>query len=106
MTGHGGWPMTCFLTPDGRPFFCGTYFPRAQLLQVLLRSGVSMGVPLTINTVSTDNVMASSEVLVVSGTAAGNTTVTLGINGQTVNTTSDATGNWSYDGAKVRYIAL
>ncbi len=25
LTGHGGWPMTCFLTPDGRPFFCGTY---------------------------------------------------------------------------------
>jgi uncharacterized protein YyaL (SSP411 family) len=27
MTGHGGWPMTVFLTPDGRPFYCGTYFP-------------------------------------------------------------------------------
>jgi uncharacterized protein len=27
MTGHGGWPMTCLLTPDGAPFFCGTYFP-------------------------------------------------------------------------------
>src|SRR4051795_7030874 len=27
MTGHGGWPMTCFLTPGGEPFFCGTYFP-------------------------------------------------------------------------------
>ncbi|HET6816271.1 MAG TPA: thioredoxin domain-containing protein [Mycobacteriales bacterium] len=27
MTGHGGWPMTCFLTPTGQPFFCGTYFP-------------------------------------------------------------------------------
>lgn len=27
MTGQGGWPMTCFLTPDGEPFFCGTYFP-------------------------------------------------------------------------------
>ena len=28
MTGRGGWPMTVFLTPDGRPFFAGTYFPR------------------------------------------------------------------------------
>ncbi|MGH9151722.1 MAG: thioredoxin domain-containing protein [Acidimicrobiales bacterium] len=28
MTGQGGWPMTVFLTPDGRPFFGGTYFPR------------------------------------------------------------------------------
>jgi uncharacterized protein len=27
MTGHGGWPMTCFLTPTGEPFHCGTYFP-------------------------------------------------------------------------------
>src|SRR5436309_3218425 len=30
MTGHGGWPMTCFLTPSGEPFFCGTYFPPAD----------------------------------------------------------------------------
>ena len=30
MTGHGGWPMTCFLTPTGEPFFCGTYFPPAD----------------------------------------------------------------------------
>jgi uncharacterized protein YyaL (SSP411 family) len=27
MTGHGGWPMTCFLTPRGEPFHCGTYYP-------------------------------------------------------------------------------
>jgi uncharacterized protein len=27
MTGHGGWPMSVFLTPDAEPFFCGTYFP-------------------------------------------------------------------------------
>ena len=27
MTGSGGWPMSVFLTPDGRPFFGGTYFP-------------------------------------------------------------------------------
>jgi uncharacterized protein YyaL (SSP411 family) len=27
MTGTGGWPMTVFMTPDGEPFFCGTYFP-------------------------------------------------------------------------------
>ncbi|MBE2269563.1 MAG: thioredoxin domain-containing protein [Anaerolinea sp.] len=28
MTRHGGWPMTVFLTPDGKPFYGGTYFPR------------------------------------------------------------------------------
>jgi hypothetical protein len=27
MTGSGGWPLTVFLTPDGRPFYGGTYFP-------------------------------------------------------------------------------
>jgi uncharacterized protein len=27
MTGAGGWPTTVFLTPDGRPFYAGTYFP-------------------------------------------------------------------------------
>ncbi len=27
LSGHGGWPMTVFLTPDGRPYFGGTYFP-------------------------------------------------------------------------------
>jgi uncharacterized protein len=27
LTGHGGWPMTVFLTPEGTPFYGGTYFP-------------------------------------------------------------------------------
>ncbi|HLO35955.1 MAG TPA: DUF255 domain-containing protein, partial [Candidatus Deferrimicrobium sp.] len=27
MTGQGGWPMSVFLTPDGQPFYGGTYFP-------------------------------------------------------------------------------
>ncbi len=27
MTGHGGWPLNAFLTPDGVPFYAGTYFP-------------------------------------------------------------------------------
>src|SRR6266545_4419940 len=27
MTGHGGWPLTAFLDPDGVPFYGGTYFP-------------------------------------------------------------------------------
>ena len=35
MTGQGGWPMTAFLTPEGDPFFCGTYYPKPQFLQVL-----------------------------------------------------------------------
>ena len=35
MTGQGGWPMTCFLTPAGEPFHCGTYFPTAQFRRLL-----------------------------------------------------------------------
>jgi uncharacterized protein YyaL (SSP411 family) len=35
LTGQGGWPMTCLLTPAGEPFFCGTYFPKAQFLRLL-----------------------------------------------------------------------
>src|ERR1043166_3739529 len=27
LTGQGGWPLTVFLTPDGEPFYGGTYFP-------------------------------------------------------------------------------
>jgi uncharacterized protein YyaL (SSP411 family) len=32
MTGQGGWPMTCMLTPTGEPFFAGTYYPREPRL--------------------------------------------------------------------------
>ncbi|BBH66204.1 hypothetical protein ACTI_28890 [Actinoplanes sp. OR16] len=35
MTGQGGWPMTVFATPDGDPFFCGTYFPREAFGRLL-----------------------------------------------------------------------
>ncbi|BBY34615.1 hypothetical protein BST33_14830 [Mycolicibacter minnesotensis] len=35
LTGSGGWPMTCFLTPDGRPFYCGTYYPKDAFLKLL-----------------------------------------------------------------------
>ena len=35
MTGQGGWPMTVFMTPDGEPFLCGTYYPREHFNQIL-----------------------------------------------------------------------
>ena len=35
MTGQGGWPMTVFATPDGEPFFCGTYYPRHNFVRLL-----------------------------------------------------------------------
>ena len=30
MTGHGGWPLTVFMTPDAKPFYTGTYFPKTD----------------------------------------------------------------------------
>lgn len=39
MTGQGGWPMTAFLTPEGEPFYCGTYFPREHFHRLM--DGVS-----------------------------------------------------------------
>jgi uncharacterized protein YyaL (SSP411 family) len=41
LTGQGGWPMTVFMTPDGHPFYCGTYYPRAHfqaLVQAVSRA--------------------------------------------------------------------
>ena len=39
MTGQGGWPMTVFATPDGQPFFCGTYYPKEQFAGLLRAIG-------------------------------------------------------------------
>src|SRR5579863_5393558 len=30
VSGHGGWPMSVFLVPDGRPFMAGTYYPPVE----------------------------------------------------------------------------
>jgi uncharacterized protein YyaL (SSP411 family) len=35
VTGSGGWPMTVFLMPDGRPFLGGTYYPRKRFVELL-----------------------------------------------------------------------
>jgi uncharacterized protein len=35
MTGRGGWPMTVFLTPEGEPFYGGTYYPKPTFLQLI-----------------------------------------------------------------------
>jgi uncharacterized protein YyaL (SSP411 family) len=40
-TGNGGWPMTVFLTPDGRPFFGGTYFPKPVFLDLMGQVGTA-----------------------------------------------------------------
>ena len=35
LTGRGGWPMTVFMTPDAKPFFGGTYFPKPAFMQLM-----------------------------------------------------------------------
>ena len=35
MTGQGGWPLNCFVLPDGRPFYGGTYFNKTQWINIL-----------------------------------------------------------------------
>ena len=35
LTGHGGWPMTIIMTPDAKPFFAGTYFPKQDHMRML-----------------------------------------------------------------------
>jgi uncharacterized protein YyaL (SSP411 family) len=35
MTGQGGWPMTVFCTPEGEPFYCGTYFTKPQFQRLV-----------------------------------------------------------------------
>lgn len=35
LTGRGGWPMTVFCTPDGQPFYGGTYYPRETFVKLM-----------------------------------------------------------------------
>ncbi len=35
LTGRGGWPMSSFITDEGKPFFGGTYYPKADFIQLL-----------------------------------------------------------------------
>jgi uncharacterized protein len=37
MSGRGGWPLNCVALPDGRPIFGGTYFPKDQWIETLLK---------------------------------------------------------------------
>ncbi len=37
LTGSGGWPLNCITLPNREPFFCGTYFPKEQWLEILIK---------------------------------------------------------------------
>ena len=43
LTGRGGWPMTVWLTPDRRPFFAGTYFPKEDRHGIASRVNFQVG---------------------------------------------------------------
>ena len=46
ISGQGGWPLTAFLTPDGKPFYGGTYFPPDERLwaaEFSARAAVDLG---------------------------------------------------------------
>jgi len=50
LTGSGGWPMTVFLTPDGAPFYGGTYFPPQIAMVCLALPGYCAASPICIAT--------------------------------------------------------
>ena len=56
LTGSGGWPMTVFLTPEGKPFYGGTYFPPTD------RQGIP-GFPRLLTSIDTDDDTLTSEPL-------------------------------------------
>jgi uncharacterized protein YyaL (SSP411 family) len=35
LTGSGGWPLTIFMTPDAKPFYAGTYFPKYDRMDMM-----------------------------------------------------------------------
>lgn len=41
LTGHGGWPMTCFLTPDGEPLYCGAHSQLPAVLEAVSQAWTS-----------------------------------------------------------------
>ena len=45
MTGRGGWPMSSFLTPEGKPFYGATYLPRTDFAELLRKVHDSWGKP-------------------------------------------------------------
>lgn len=45
MTGRGGWPMSSFLTPEGKPFYGATYLPRTDFAELLRKVSDSWGKP-------------------------------------------------------------
>ncbi|MBN4073993.1 thioredoxin domain-containing protein [bacterium AH-315-E10] len=63
MTGSGGWPMTVVMTPDKKPFFAGTYFPKSGMRG---RPGMMQLIPQIANAWEKDNkkILESSEQII------------------------------------------
>ena len=87
LTGQGGWPLTAFLTPDGKPFYGGTYFPpddyygrpgmRRVLQSIAGTYNVSGNTNITGGTVQFNSpATANAALLAPNGTLAGDSTFT------------------------------
>ena len=60
MTGQGGWPMTVFLTPDGRPFYGGTYFPKPSASSSCSAASTTPGAPAATSSTSSAGQLVES----------------------------------------------
>ena len=63
LTGRGGWPMTVFLTPDGKPFYGGTYFPPEDRHNIPAFPRVLAGVAQAYREKSADVTKSTTEIL-------------------------------------------
>ncbi len=63
LTGSGGWPMTVFLTPEGKPFYGGTYFPPVDTRGMPGFPSVLLGISQAYRTRRGDVVQATSQLL-------------------------------------------
>ena len=72
LSGRGGWPMTVFLTPDRKPFFGGTYYPKPNLLALVVsieeiwstrRTDIDQNVLALMTAISRSNNVAPTEVV-------------------------------------------
>ncbi len=62
LTGHGGWPMSVFMTPDKRPFFAGTYFPKTARMGSIGFIGLLKKIDETWRTKRSDIERSASEI--------------------------------------------
>jgi VCBS repeat-containing protein len=102
------WDMTANIT-EGVYTSTAANGGKAQFSELSDTVSVQVVKPVTINNVSTDNIIVLNESIPLTGTANANATVNLSINGTARSVVADASGNWSYDTKSVdlvRYVMV